>query len=87
MEVAEAMDGHRECGKGFFTEFSCSTMRKIYCDCGRILDLDSRYFALKQSLNKKVECPCCRNARIAMEIQDLNDHFNPPTEEDPFAWS
>ena len=85
MEVAVAMDGHKECGNGFFTEFSCSTMRKIYCDCGRILDLDSHYFVLKQTLRKKVECPSCRNNRIAFEIQELNDHFDPPPEEDGIA--
>jgi len=75
------MEGHGKRGNGFFSEYSRSTMRKIYCDCGRILDLDSGYFALKQALRKKVECPFCRNVRISLEIQELNDHFDPPSAE------
>lgn len=46
---------------------------KIYCACGRIVDLDRRAMNVKKSLKKELECTGCRNARISMEIDILNN--------------
>jgi len=49
---------------------------KIYCGCGKIVDLDKRKMSVKKSLKKNLECSTCRNARISREIDFLNDHFD-----------
>lgn len=61
------------------------SLMKIYCSCGRIVDLDRKVMAVKRSLKKDVECTVCRNARISMEIDLLNDCFAgvSSAEEDP----
>ncbi len=51
---------------------------KIYCACGRIVDLDKREMNIKKSLKKELECPACRNARISRDIDILNEHFDGP---------
>jgi hypothetical protein len=51
-------------------------MMKIYCACGRIVDLDIREMKIKLSLNKDIECTACRNARISRDIDCLNGFFN-----------
>jgi hypothetical protein len=58
---------------------------KIYCSCGRIVDLDNNKMSLKKSLKKNMECTACRNARISKDIDSLNEHFDglPSTENDP----
>jgi len=48
---------------------------KIYCACGKIVDLDKRKIMIKRSLKKNIECTSCRNARISKEIDFLNEHF------------
>ena len=53
-----------------------SKMKKIYCKCGRIIGLDYSQMKLKLALGKELECTECRNARIAKDIDELNDHFN-----------
>ena len=51
------------------------SMRKIYCTCGRIVDIDSGYFKIRMGLGKSLECSFCRNQRVGREIDELNDHF------------
>ncbi|MDR1690599.1 MAG: hypothetical protein LBR42_01985 [Candidatus Methanoplasma sp.] len=46
---------------------------KIYCTCGRIVDLDRKEMNVKLSLKKDLECTKCRNARIAKELDAMND--------------
>ena len=60
---------------------------KVYCSCGRIVDLDKKMMAVKRSLKKDVECTACRNARISMEIDFLNEGFDGGllVEEDPLC--
>lgn len=53
-----------------------SLMKKVYCACGCIIDLDKSYFKRRMDLRKDIECVHCRNARISREIDDLNAHFN-----------
>ncbi len=53
-----------------------SIMKKVYCSCGCIIDLDKSYFDRRLGLGKEVECIHCRNARISNEIDELNAHFN-----------
>jgi hypothetical protein len=48
------------------------SLMRIYCACGKIVDLDRREMSLKKSLKKDLECPACRNARIAREIDLMN---------------
>lgn len=51
-------------------------MKKVYCSCGCILDLDRSYFDRRMGLGKELECVHCRNTRISREIDELNAHFN-----------
>lgn len=57
-------------------------MKKIYCTCGRIVDIDDTYFKRRMNLGKQVECSVCRNARVSREIEDLNNHFLGISEEE-----
>ncbi|MCL2148340.1 MAG: hypothetical protein FWH47_03265 [Methanomassiliicoccaceae archaeon] len=50
---------------------------KIYCPCGKIVDLGKREMGVKLSLKKELECTACRNARISRDIDFLNDLFDP----------
>ncbi len=52
-----------------------NSMRKIYCSCGRIVDIDGGYFKRRMNLGKQVECSVCRNERVGREIDELNAHF------------
>jgi len=56
--------------------------KKAYCRCGRIISLDSAHVNLKISLGKEIECPVCRNQRIAREIDELNAVFDGDAEVD-----
>ena len=55
---------------------------KIYCACGRIVDLDKKAMKLKLTLKKDTECTLCRNMRISKDIEGLNDHFEGNSAED-----
>ncbi len=48
----------------------------VYCMCGRIVALDRAEMMLKLSLKKELECCQCRNRRISMEIDYLNDLYD-----------
>jgi len=50
-------------------------LKKIYCKCGSIVDLDKEHVVLKKKLKKSVECPMCRNMRISNDIDTMNDYF------------
>jgi hypothetical protein len=54
---------------------STKTLAKIYCACGKIVDLDKSVIKVKHSLKKEVECTVCRNLRISRDIDALNAHF------------
>lgn len=56
---------------------SAQNLTKIYCACGRIVDLDKSTIVIKCSLKKEVECTVCRNIRISRDIDILNAHFDP----------
>ncbi|MCL2032811.1 MAG: hypothetical protein FWG96_06045 [Methanomassiliicoccaceae archaeon] len=51
------------------------------------MDLDRKEMNVKILLKKELECTACRNARIAKEIDFLNDLFdgNLAAEEDQFC--
>lgn len=61
---------------GHIDTMDASGMKKVYCSCGCILDLDRSYFDRRMSLGKELECAHCRNTRISREIDELNAHFN-----------
>lgn len=65
----------------FLSLGKCS-MKKIYCTCGSIVDVDGDYFKMRMNLGKSVECCRCRNERIGREIDSLNNHFLGISEED-----
>ena len=48
----------------------------VYCSCGRIVTLDRREMRVRLELGKDLECSKCRNQRISMEIDALNEHYN-----------
>ncbi|MGN1044715.1 MAG: hypothetical protein ACI4Q9_02010 [Candidatus Methanomethylophilaceae archaeon] len=52
------------------------SMKKVYCPCGCIVDLDKSYFERRLTLGKDPECVHCRNIRISREIDELNAHFD-----------
>lgn len=56
--------------------FKDSPKRKVLCLCGAIVDIDSAIASTKKRLGKSVECRCCRNERIAQEMEELRSHFN-----------
>ena len=47
----------------------------VYCQCGRIVDLDRQEMELKIILGKILECSACRNARIGKEIDLMDSIF------------
>ncbi len=57
---------------------------KVYCTCGRIVDLDRSTINLKRQLGKPIECNSCRNRRISCEIDLLDRHFLGEEEEDDY---
>ena len=60
---------------------------KIYCACGKIVDLDKKEMSIKKLLKKDLECTSCRNMRVAKDIDLLNAHFDfgESSEEDAFC--
>lgn len=57
-------------------------MKKVYCKCGCIIDLDSSYLIRRLKLGKDLECVNCRNARISKEIDELNNIYSPDAQDD-----
>ncbi|MDR0524061.1 MAG: hypothetical protein LBG62_06560 [Candidatus Methanoplasma sp.] len=57
-------------------EFEESGFMKIYCLCGRIVDLDRASAEMKFRLRKGAECAICRNSRISREIDEIETCFN-----------
>ena len=49
---------------------------KIYCNCGRIVDIDRGTYLTKLRLNKRIECPYCRNERISQELELLDENYS-----------
>ncbi|MCL2510384.1 MAG: hypothetical protein FWF07_04815 [Methanomassiliicoccaceae archaeon] len=58
---------------------------KIYCACGKIVDLDRKNMNIKKSLKKDLECTACRNTRVGKDIDLLNTQYDRSIsiEEDP----
>lgn len=52
-----------------------SSLKKIYCKCGNIVGLDKEHVSIKKKLEKKLECPRCRNMRISRDIDEINNLF------------
>ena len=65
-------------------KIDCSKMKKIYCACGSIVDLDGEYLTRRLKLSKEVECVHCRNLRISREIDELNAIFSTEEIVEPF---
>jgi hypothetical protein len=67
-----------KCGASTQTldNMSPRSLVKIFCTCGKIVDLGKREMNIKLSLKKELECTVCRNARISKDIDMLNDHFD-----------
>ena len=49
---------------------------KIYCSCGRFVDIGRETYRRRVALHKPVECNRCRNLRISMELDALDEHYN-----------
>jgi endogenous inhibitor of DNA gyrase (YacG/DUF329 family) len=55
---------------------SDSDMVNVQCEtCGVYIRLDGLSVQIKKSLRKPVECPICRNSRIAREIEATDADF------------
>lgn len=54
----------------------------VYCTCGRIVALDRAEMEIKIRLGKQLQCMQCRNIRIGLEIESLNNHFAGIVEEE-----
>jgi len=61
---------------GTIDNIGSGDMSKIYCKCGNIVSLDKDMVKIKKHLKKRVECPWCRNFRISMEIDTINNIFD-----------
>lgn len=84
---AEAYECRREVINDVFSPYVHYGLKKVYCCCGRIVDLDTGYFTRRKQLGKPVECIHCRNLRISREIDELNDIFSgQKSEESDFAF-
>lgn len=62
----------KPCKKTIFSRLYDENSRsftKIYCSCGRFVDIDTRALKLKKALHKDIECAHCRNLRIAKELE------------------
>lgn len=85
MDMEEHLMRNGRCSD-LFSDCTDYALKKVYCCCGRIVDLDSGYFARRIQLGKPVECFHCRNLRISREIDELNDIFSGvKSEESGFA--
>lgn len=62
-----------------------SSMRKAFCSCGAIAELDSTAVLLKDDLGKEVECRACRNKRIAEDLEEMRILYS--EEEDEWLYS
>ncbi len=64
--------------RGFYTHIdeNYSDYTQIYCNCGRFVPIDTKAYRRRLSLHKPIECVACRNARIAAEIEELDEHYN-----------
>jgi len=52
-------------------------MLDVDCDsCGVRISLDSSIVGIKHLLNKPVECPICRNARVSKEMELFEMGYN-----------
>lgn len=67
------LDRIRNC---ILSDTGLNSFTKIYCACGRIVDVDTSDFRRKQRLQKAIECPFCRNVRIGRELDRLDVHYN-----------
>lgn len=76
MEVRHAFRQLPNSSNTVFRTPGIGRMRKIYCRCGRIISMDSNIANLKISLGKELECPLCRNSRIAEDIDAINMYFD-----------
>jgi len=47
----------------------------VLCACGALVHLDKGVVHRRRMLGKPVECHRCRNRRVAMEKEDLDNEF------------
>ena len=57
---------------------NASNFTKIYCSCGRIVNIDRKSCSVKRKLHKTIECAVCRNLRIGRELDLLDEHYSVP---------
>ena len=74
MQSGDVYDGGYACYRHL--DMDSVSMKKVYCPCGCIVDLDKSYFERRLILGKDLECVHCRNIRISREIDELNAHFD-----------
>ncbi len=72
---SDAAENHIDECTDFLTKIWDAPMKKVYCKCGCIVDLDGSYLDRRLMLGKSIECIHCRNSRISKEIDDLDAHF------------
>lgn len=59
----------------YLDDVDSSIFTKIYCSCGRFIDMDTKTLNLKQNLHKPIECIHCRNLRISKELDLLDEEY------------
>ena len=84
MQTGRNSGGYDPCGS--IDMIDSSGMKKVYCACGCILDLDRSYFDRRMDLGKELECMHCRNLRISHELDEMNAHYSrdPAQKDSPF---
>ncbi|HRU11584.1 MAG TPA: hypothetical protein P5189_03395 [Methanomassiliicoccales archaeon] len=53
----------------------------VLCACGSLVHLDEATVLRRRALGKPVECHRCRNRRVALEREDLDNEFYGPDRE------
>lgn len=52
----------------------------VLCACGCLVRLDQATVHRRRQMGKPVECRSCRNRRVTMEKEDLDNEFYGPQE-------
>ncbi|MCG7844103.1 MAG: hypothetical protein MIO90_01575 [Methanomassiliicoccales archaeon] len=47
----------------------------VLCACGALVRLDQGSVYRRRTMGKPVECRTCRNQRVAMELENLDNEF------------
>jgi hypothetical protein len=74
--MALPYDIHAEKGVGSRSLFGEWRGATVLCACGSLVRLDQAAVNRRRQMGKPVECRHCRNRRVAMDHEDLDNEYN-----------